>query len=543
MRVLSFLIPVVLWAQADPAVRRCTVEGVVVQEMGGEALRQVEIGLVPVRERKPGQPAPAAIGVYSDSNGHFRIPELEPGVYRVRLRKEGFSPTLPSGTIVLPKLEPGQELGNLKFTMAPQAVLGGRVLDDNGDPAANASVGLIRTRSVRGRPVLNDFGGVATTDDRGVFRMAGIDPGRYLLSVDDLPSRDIVFPAGGGMTAYVTTYYPGVSDPAQAQTLEVGRGMVETGLEIRLLREAVFPVSGRAVDANGVGLANFVVTARRVRSGPTMYLGGSPRRFSDGVFSLPGLRAGTWILEAKTAGLSAQGPRGVAMAEIQVGGGALDDVVLRTMPAQQVNGTAVLEGAGGMTPDWAQVGISVLEVEGGFGGRGAAPDASGAFAMPIHGAGKAWVHVTGIPAAGTYLAQMLVGGQDVTSQELDIPAGGLAPLRLVFRPGAATLTGRAETADPNVLAGRPVISLWPAEAGQRDGRAAVTGRFQADGTFTITDIRPGEYLVYAGFGYEPGPFGSQAPPEDLESRSTRVKLAPGSTQAIQIKLPVQGGLR
>ena len=104
MRYLLFLVPAILLAQDDPAVRKCTVAGVVVQETSGAPLRQVEIGLVPVREPKPGQPTPAAIGVYSDSNGQFRIPELEPGVYRVRLRKEGFSPTLPSGSIILPKL-------------------------------------------------------------------------------------------------------------------------------------------------------------------------------------------------------------------------------------------------------------------------------------------------------------------------------------------------------------------------------------------------------------------------------------------------------
>ena len=106
MRILSVLFLPILLAQPDPTVRKCVVEGVVVQETTGEPLRQVEIGLVPMVDRKRGQPTPAAIGVYSDSNGHFRIPELEPGVYRVRLRKEGFSPSQPSGSIALPKLEP-----------------------------------------------------------------------------------------------------------------------------------------------------------------------------------------------------------------------------------------------------------------------------------------------------------------------------------------------------------------------------------------------------------------------------------------------------
>ncbi len=539
MRFLLFLPCAILLAQPDPTVRKCVVEGVVAQETSGEALRQVEIGLVPVRDRKPGQPAPAAIGVYSDSNGHFRIPELEPGVYRVRLRKEGFSPTVPSGAIVLPKLEPGQELTDLKFTMAPQSVLAGRVLDDNGDPVPNASLVLIRPRMIRGRQTYAPGGGFATSDDRGMFRMAGIDPGRYLLSVDDPESRDIVYPSGGGgLTAYVTSYYPGVSDPTQAQPIEVGRGTVETGLEVRFRREPVFPVRGRALDSNGQPMLRFMMHAARRDSGMSMYMGSLNNHFTNGEFELPGLRAGTWTLRAMP-----NGPGTMSVAEVQVGSGPVAGVVLRPLPLQQISGSAVLEDSGNAAPDWTGVGLSILSMDGLMGRRAASPDAAGMFAITVSGSGKAWLNVAGTPAPGTYLAKILLGSQDVTGKELDLSAGGLPPLRMVFRKGAATLSGRADATDPNLLAGRPAISLWPADPEQRDARAAVSASFQPDGTFTISDIRPGEYLIYVGFGVEPSPYGGPEAPADLDSNSTRVRLEPNATQSIQLKLPKQRSAR
>ncbi|HEY3440660.1 MAG TPA: carboxypeptidase-like regulatory domain-containing protein [Paludibaculum sp.] len=536
MRNLLFLIPAVILAQADADVRKCTVAGTVVQETSGEPMRQVEIGLMPVREPKPGQPTPAAIGVYSDSNGQFRIPELEPGVYRVRLRKEGFSPTLPSGSIILPKLEPGQELADLKFTMAPQSVLAGRVLDDNGDPVANANVMLFRASAIRGRRTFGFGGGFANTDDRGLFHMAGIDPGRYVLAADEIDARDIVFPAGGGaLTAYVTTYYPGVSDDSQAQVIEVQRGTVETGLEIRMRREPVFSVRGHALDSNGQPLPRFTVNARRSGAGQGMYLGGPPALFTNGEFALPGLRSGAWILTAFVI----NGTNTSSSAEIQVGSGPVEGIVLRPVPTQLIAGNAVLEGAGNIASDWTRIGISMAAADLQSGARVPATDPSGQFSMSFHGTGKAYLNVVGTPAPGTYLARVLLGADDVTGKELNVTAGGLPPLKLVFRPGAATLKGRAESADINVLAGRPAISLWPADPAQRDARATISGTFQPDGTFTITDIRPGEYLAYVGLGFEPGPYVQAEPPEDLEALSTRVRLEPGATQTIVVKLPRQ----
>lgn len=534
MRYLLFLVPAIFFAQDDPAVRKCTVAGVVIQETSGEPMRQVEIGLVPVREPRAGQPTPAAIGVYSDSSGQFRIPELEPGVYRVRLRKAGFSPTLPSGSIILPKLEPGQELADLKFTMAPQSVLSGRVLDDNGDPVANANLLLLRARTFRGRQTFELGGGFANTDDRGLFHMAGIDPGRYILAADQPDSRDIVFPGGGALTAYVTTYYPSASEQSQAQVIEVHRGTVETGIEIRTRREPVFPVRGHALDASGRPLERFMLHASYSGTSQPIFLGSPQRLFTNGEFALPGLRSGAWTLTAVPNGTNT-----LASAEIQVGSGPVVGVVLRPLPSQEISGAAVLEGAGDITPDWTRVGISLSAVDRRAGASAPAAGPDGQFAMTFHGAGKATLIVTGAPAAGVYLSKVLLGAQDVTGKPIEVTAAGLPPLKLIFRGGAATLKGRADNAAASLLAGGPAISLWPADPDLREARPTGSGNLQSDGTFTITGLRPGEYLAYVSLGFE----ADQSEPDDLESRATRVRLEPGATGSIVVKLPRQGSER
>jgi len=234
--------------------------------------------------------------------------------------------------------------------------------------------------------------------------------------------------------------------------------MVEPGLEIRMQREPVFAVRGRAIDANGQPLQRFTVNARRSGAGPSLYLGSPPTLFTGGEFALPGLRSGTWILTAVPMGTIA-----LSIAEIQVGSSPVDGVVLRPVPKQEISGTGVLEGAGSREPDWSRVGMTLVSSSGaGFGVAVPTLGPNGQFELVFMGTGKAWLNITGVPAPGTYLARVVSGSEDVTGKELDIPAGGLPPLKLVFRPGAAVLSGRAENPDPNTLAARPTISLWPA---------------------------------------------------------------------------------
>jgi protocatechuate 3,4-dioxygenase beta subunit len=104
--------------------------------------------------------------------------------------------------------------------MTPQGVIIGRVIDQDGDPIANAQIAVARYGYDGGRRTLIPAGaglapgaaaganadpaaqaaaaqallggGGQTTDDQGSFRIVTLAPGRYYVSADPRPTRGIM---------------------------------------------------------------------------------------------------------------------------------------------------------------------------------------------------------------------------------------------------------------------------------------------------------------------------------------------------------------
>jgi hypothetical protein len=105
----------------------------------------------------------------------------------------------------------------------------GRVVDAFGDPVESARVQLLRLQAGRAPQPR----GGASTDDRGEFRVARLEPGRYLLFVEHRNQADDPNPLHP-----IPTFYPVVVDMAQAQAITIDRGQEVTGLELSLLAGA-----------------------------------------------------------------------------------------------------------------------------------------------------------------------------------------------------------------------------------------------------------------------------------------------------------------
>src|SRR5262249_4529256 len=85
--------------------------------------------------------------------------------------------------------------------MTKGGVITGKVTDSQGQPAVQIPVQAIRLRDEKGRParqVAKPFSTSegANTDDRGIYRLHGLEPGVYLVS------------AGGGERFSATPYTP-----------------------------------------------------------------------------------------------------------------------------------------------------------------------------------------------------------------------------------------------------------------------------------------------------------------------------------------------
>jgi len=124
----------------------------------------------------------------SDEQGRFRLEGASPGAVTVAAMAEGFSPTFihTNGT-------DGTTVSNLEVLMSPSHQLTGSVLDANGQPIPNAKIynNQVTMRSYRATVS-------ATTDATGTFTIADAPPARSFLSAyhDDYAPAAVRIGAG-----------------------------------------------------------------------------------------------------------------------------------------------------------------------------------------------------------------------------------------------------------------------------------------------------------------------------------------------------------
>jgi protocatechuate 3,4-dioxygenase beta subunit len=119
--------------------QQAAVSGTVLEAGSNMPVPGVQVTLMSFALRpQPGRP-PEPIVAMTDQNGRYRFDAVEPGRYRVSVQKAGFAPMLGPG---FPEatLKAGERKTDLNVTIQRGAAIVGRVLDENGEPIANANV-------------------------------------------------------------------------------------------------------------------------------------------------------------------------------------------------------------------------------------------------------------------------------------------------------------------------------------------------------------------------------------------------------------------
>jgi Carboxypeptidase regulatory-like domain len=176
-----------------------------------------------------------------DAHGHFSIPLPSAGAWHLIASARGFvsqafdehSPYF--SAIVLTAEAPTQDI---EFRLNPEASIVGLVLDEAGEPVRNAQIALqtVPPLSPGGPRPLGGMRGNARTDDRGMYELANLSSGDYRLSVHAQPwyaatgqlirATESSSPDPSLDFAYPVTWFPGVSDPALAETIALRAGDV-----------------------------------------------------------------------------------------------------------------------------------------------------------------------------------------------------------------------------------------------------------------------------------------------------------------------------
>ncbi len=122
----------------------------------------------------------------TDEQGHFAFSALPAGRYTMTASKASYvaiaygakKPGRPGTPI---QLADGQHLERATITMPRGAVVTGRVIDENGEPSPGTPVRVMRFVMRTGEKTLQQAG-QDQTDDRGIYRVYGLQPGDYLVS-------------------------------------------------------------------------------------------------------------------------------------------------------------------------------------------------------------------------------------------------------------------------------------------------------------------------------------------------------------------------
>ena len=490
---------------------------------------------------------PGAARVATDPSGMFKFTELDPGRYLVSVDKSGYvrqayGATHPGRMAGSPiTLSAGQELNDVVIKMTPHGVVTGKVIDEFGDPVGGIGVQALQQRYFRSRrqwmPVER-----AEVNDLGEFRIPGLAPGRYVISVS--PQRmgfarpGAAVPATGDQN-YVTTYYPGTSDFTQAAPVQVTSGGETRNIDFQLKKERTYRIDGKIMDGvTGKPAQNTMVMLFGEGQDAMGFMGRNMSRVrnNDGTFEIAGVSPGTYTLMAGRMGRNREG--GSAREQITVGDRNLTGVRLNLEAGFTVKGSVKTEGPTELTTSGIRV---FLQPEEGipFGGRGAGEvQDDGTFELDDVVQGKYTVTVA--PLTNAYVKTIRVANRNLPDHTVDLTAGP-APFEVVLSTAGATVQGVIQDSKKRATQGVTVVLVPEASLRNRDDLFKNTTS-DANGAFTFQAVPPGEYKVFAWEDVEDYGWFDPAILSRYENDGKSLTLKENGTESVTMSfIPPEGG--
>jgi hypothetical protein len=534
------LIAAALLASAqDSAPKASAIAGTVVKEPGSEPLKKVLVQVVAEDQKNGGN-----YTTTTDADGHFRIDNVVSGRYRIFFERTGFVGVNSRGakteTNVL-TVQAGQSLEDLLFRMLPTAVISGRVTDEDGDPLSE-----VRVIAQKKRPGKNAREGVATvgTNDLGEFRLSGLFPGQYwIVAIPPPDFRDYEqpkkTPSPGTSTEdqpdmrYLTTYYPGTFDAIQASTVTLKAGD-EMPVNLVLAPAPAYKIRGFVT---GIPSNQKVSVEVFSKAGDSIH---AAEVGPDGQFEVRGLGPGSYMIGA-SSGSDAQ--LLTARQSISIVAADVEGVRLTPVPSFTLSGhlraddrtvgeltqfTANLRPADQLEDPGVFMGSE-------FFGTNAPVDRLGNLEWKNVNPGNYIVQIYGGGSHGFYLKSVTLGGRDVAT---GFSASGPATLELQVSTRGGIIAGTVVEKEKDVDDDHPVpnatVVAVPEEKFRKLPDRSFVGSTDQHGTFTMRDVAPGNYTLFAWQDLEDEVWRDPDFLKSQESNGTSVRVEEGLKQKIQL---------
>jgi len=519
---------------------------------------------------------PGGRGVMTDDQGAFDLTELPAGRYTLTVSKTGFVSLsygqrrpLQAGTPL--QLNDGQTLKGIEFQLPRGSVIGGRVLDEDGEAMPGVMVRVMRYQYLQGDRRLTPAG-TGQTDDKGGYRVWGLMPGDYYVSA---VARGGPFgggffggfggpggPGGGqfggrggargaaattqnggdqDQTNYAPTYFPGVPSVNEAKAITVGLSQEILDINFNMLLVRVARISGHVLNPDGTPVTSGNVNLQLEAAGG----GGRGAQIGvnyggriqwDGAYTVGNVAPGRYVLRAR--GDDGDTPQYAAQ-PLTVTGDDLDDFTVILAPGATISGTVSFTGTAGATPDLSQFRVTAPSADQSDLGpqANARVGKDGAFEISGVAAGSHFVRSAGA-ARGFILKSVTIGGRDVTDTPLQLrPGETLANVNVAFTDqqneinGTLTNEQGAAVSEYTILAFTTDASLWRPQS-----RQIMTTRPDQTGKYRIRGLPKGDYYLVAVDPAEQGEWFNPTYLDEHRQGAMKVTLADGDTKTQDFKV-------
>jgi hypothetical protein len=516
---------------------------------------------------------PEQLSAITNARGEFRIKNVPGGRYFIGVNGRGLVSTdsfiIPDESRAmrfdLPRLREYFEEVELDGRTDKQVVvrvhhggiITGKVSYADGEPAVQHPVTVLRRNRNRYSMFLDNANGTQETmltDDRGIFRVAGLATGEYIVGATPMIEhgelvKDEILEANMIGSSLAMTFYPSTPLPTQAKPIRIEAAEEKSGIDITIPDQEMHIIAGvvrmrgdqKPVADARVGIIR-KETFETVGRAFWPYSEGMPGVNTDevGRFRLREVPDGRYLIFVESRSNYGELPPGAKrysakQQEVEVSGGDINNLSIEVGDDATVSGTLIVEG--GPTPraidltlmrDLNEAGVS----------SSASVSPGGKFVIRSVPSGQTYFSINlGEEISRFYIKSITWNGKDLLREPLNIDAGQkIDNVRIVLSTQVAGFTFRLRNTRGEAISDVP-LTLVPADPARWERREAqLMCMTDPQGKCTVIGA-PVEYLVFI---LPRGLQQSTLLNDEIAERATtaqRVSLGPGERRTFDIATP------
>lgn len=455
-----------------------------------------------------GMPTQTYNGI-TDAEGRYRIANVPAGNFRVTAYAPAYvTPgernTFNAGKTV--NLAEGETVESVDFSLIRGGVLTGKLTDEDGQAVIEEQVFVYKLdqngkRAPNSGPNFSNF----QTDDRGIYRIYGLEPGRYLVSAGS-SSDDTMVRVGRSGGYYRRTFYPEAVEEEKARIVEVKGGEDTENIDIKLARAAKgYVASGRVIDGDtSKPIAGMMIGYGLVKKGTSSFGMGNASTNSLGEFRLEGLTPNSYTAYAMMMGGDSESYS--ESVKFEVMGGDISGLEIKMNRGASISGTATVEGVKdpAVLANLSKIRLNAQNTsnEPMMGSSGGMVAANGTFKLGGLRPGKTRIYAQPFgPVKGFSLLRIEHNGAEVKDFELN-PGDQITGVRLVFAYGNGVIAGRVEVKGGTLPPGaRMSVSIRRESEESGSVPSIRSAEVDTRGQFLVEGLAQGNYkLTVTAYG-------------------------------------------